>query len=101
MERFGFTELQANAIVEMRLRQLAGLERQKLQNEFDELMKRIAYLQQVLSDTALQYGIIKDELAELKAKYPDARRTKIELIEYIPFLTLSEALIHQANMKVH
>ena len=81
MERFGFTELQANAIVEMRLRQLAGLERQKLQNEFDELMKRIAYLQQVLSDTALQYGIIKDELAELKAKYPDARRTKIEFAE--------------------
>ena len=79
IERFGFTEIQANSIVEMRLRQLTGLERERLQAEYDELQRQIAYLHQVLSDLALQMSIIKDELIELKNKYADSRRTQIEL----------------------
>ena len=77
MERWDFTEVQARAIVEMRLRQLTGLEREKLQNEFDELQKQIEYLRRVLSEYALQMQIIKDELTELKAKYGDERRSHI------------------------
>ncbi|MEN6619622.1 MAG: DNA gyrase subunit A [Rikenellaceae bacterium] len=79
MERFEFSEAQANAIVEMRLRQLTGLERAKLQAEYDELMKLISYIKEVLSDLVLQMKIIKDELNELKEKYGDDRRTTIEL----------------------
>ncbi|MDP3399004.1 MAG: DNA gyrase subunit A [Bacteroidales bacterium] len=78
MERFTFSEAQASAIVEMRLRQLTGLEREKLQGEYDELMKLIAYLNDILSDLTLQMSIIKDELVQLKASYGDARRTVIE-----------------------
>ena len=77
MERWAFTEIQARAIVEMRLRQLTGLEREKLQNEFDELQKQIEYLRRVLSEYSLQMQIIKDELTELKAKYGDERRSHI------------------------
>ena len=79
MERFSFSEIQAGAIVEMRLRQLTGLERAKLQAEYDELKKLIAYLTEILSDIVLQMKIIKDELIELRDKYGDDRRTKIEL----------------------
>ncbi|HCV16375.1 MAG TPA: DNA gyrase subunit A [Rikenellaceae bacterium] len=78
MERFTFSEAQASAIVEMRLRQLTGLEREKLQGEYNELMKLIAYLNDILSDLTLQMSIIKDELIQLKASYGDARRTVIE-----------------------
>ena len=78
MERFEFSEVQATAIVEMRLRQLTGLERAKLQGEYDELMAKIAHLQNLLSDFSLQMQIIKDELNELKNSYGDARRTAIE-----------------------
>ncbi len=78
MERFEFSEVQATAIVEMRLRQLTGLEREKLQSEYDELMKLIAYLNDVLANFSLQMNIIKDELINLKNIYGDARRTKIE-----------------------
>ncbi len=81
MERFSFTEQQASAIVEMRLRQLTGLEREKLQSEYEELEKQIAYLNQILSQVSLQMQIIKDELQELKTKYADPRRTMIELSE--------------------
>ena len=77
MERWDFTEVQARAIVEMRLRQLTGLEREKLQNEFDELQKQIEYLRRVLAEYSLQMQIIKDELTELKAKYGDERRSHI------------------------
>ena len=77
MERWAFTEIQARAIVEMRLRQLTGLEREKLQNEFDELQKQIEYLRRVLAEYSLQMQIIKDELTELKAKYGDERRSHI------------------------
>ena len=77
IERFQFTEAQAAAIVEMRLRQLTGLEREKLQNEYDELMKLINHLKEVLASIELQMGIIKDELVALKAKFGDERRTAI------------------------
>ncbi|MDD3034867.1 MAG: DNA gyrase subunit A [Bacteroidales bacterium] len=79
VERFEFSDIQATAIVEMRLRQLTGLERERLQAEYDELQRQIAYLNQVLSDLTLQMNIIKDELIELKNKYADPRRTQIEL----------------------
>ncbi len=79
MATFGFTEVQATAIVEMRLRQLTGLEREKLQSEYDELMKFVKYCQDVLADEKLQFGIIKDETMEMKEKYGDARRTEIAL----------------------
>ena len=79
METFGFSEAQAVAIVEMRLRQLTGREREKLQSEYDELMKFITYCQNVLADETLQMGIIKDETMEMKEKYGDERRTEIAL----------------------
>ena len=79
MATFGFTDVQATAIVEMRLRQLTGLEREKLQSEYDELMKFVKYCQDVLADEKLQFGIIKDETREMKEKYGDARRTEIAL----------------------
>ena len=78
MQTFAFTEAQATAIVEMRLRQLTGLEREKLQNEYDELMKFIKYCEDVLANESLQYGIIKDETLEMKEKYGDERRTEIK-----------------------
>jgi len=78
MEKWGFTEIQAKAIVEMRLRQLTGLEREKLQNEYDELLKLIKYLQDVLADESLRMGIIKDELQDIKNRYGDDRRSPIE-----------------------
>ena len=76
---FGFSDAQATAIVEMRLRQLTGLEREKLQNEYDELMKFIRYCEDVLANESLQMGIIKDETMEMKEKYGDERRTEIAL----------------------
>ena len=79
MDTFAFTEVQATAIVEMRLRQLTGLEREKLQTEYDELMKFIQYCQDVLANESMQFGIIKDETLEMKEKYGDARRTEIAL----------------------
>ena len=77
--KFGFTEAQAQAIVEMRLRQLTGLEREKLQAEYDDLEKFIAHCQEVLGSEALQLQIVKDECQEMKAKYGDARRSEITL----------------------
>ena len=79
MNTFAFTEIQATAIVEMRLRQLTGLEREKLQSEYDELMKFIKYCEDVLANEDMQFGIIKDETLEMKEKYGDARRTEIAL----------------------
>ena len=76
---FDFSDAQATAIVEMRLRQLTGLEREKLQNEYDELMKFIHYCEEVLANESLQMGIIKDETMEMKEKYGDERRTEIAL----------------------
>ncbi|MBR2298178.1 MAG: DNA gyrase subunit A [Bacteroidales bacterium] len=79
MARFDLSEIQSNAIVEMRLRQLTGLERSRLQNEYDELMKQIAHLTEFLANVSLQMEMIKTELQELKNKYGDPRRTQIEL----------------------
>ena len=78
IERFAFSEIQATAIVEMRLRQLTGLERSKLQAEYDELIKLINHLKEILADFSLQMQIIKDELADLKNRFGDSRRTEIQ-----------------------
>lgn len=77
MDRFGLSELQAQAILDMRLIRLQGLEREKIENEYAELMKKIAYYKSLLADEMLLMGVIKDELLEIKNKYGDKRRTKI------------------------
>ena len=76
-ERFGLSELQTAAILEMRLRQLTGLQREQLMNEHDELVKTIDYLNAVLANVDMQMQIIKDELLEMKEKYGDERRSEI------------------------
>ncbi len=75
MEKFGLSDLQARAILDMTLRRLTGLERDKIREEYDELMKTIEYLKSVLGDETLRMQIIKDELAEVKEKYGDERRS--------------------------
>ena len=77
MERFGLTDIQASAIIDMRLRALTGLERDNLIAERDELERQITYFNSVLTDEALQMQIIRDELLEIKEKYGDERRTEI------------------------
>ncbi len=77
IERFGLSELQAAAIIEMRLRALTGLEHDKLSAEHDELSRQIAYFNDVLSNRDLQMSIIRDELVDIKAKYGDERRSQI------------------------
>ncbi|MBE6031232.1 MAG: DNA gyrase subunit A [Clostridiales bacterium] len=77
MERFELSEIQAQAILDMQLRRLQGLEKEKLQNEYKELKERIAYYESLLADSHLMMGVIKDELLEIKDKYADPRRTKI------------------------
>lgn len=77
MERFGLSDIQSRAIVEMRLRQLTGLEQEKLRSEYNEVMALIEYLKSILDDVNLQMKIIKEELLEIKEKYGDERRTKI------------------------
>ena len=81
MERFGFSEIQAQAILDMRLKTLSGLQREKIEEEYNELMKLIAYLKEVLSSETLVYGIIKDELIEIRDKFGDERLTKIVAAE--------------------
>lgn len=77
MEQYDFSEAQAKAIVEMRLGQLTGLEREKLQSEYDELERFIAECHEILADVSKRMAIIKQETLEIKAKYGDARRTRI------------------------
>lgn len=79
MERFGFDDIQASAIVEMRLRQLTGLEKEKLQAEYDDLEKFIARCREILASDEEQLAIVKQECRELKEKYGDPRRTEITL----------------------
>ena len=81
MERFGLSDKQAQAIVDMRLGRLTGLEREKLEEEYQELMKKIDYFRDVLSKPELVHNIIKEELTELKYKFGDERRTKITIDE--------------------
>lgn len=77
MARFELSEIQARAIVEMRLRQLTGLMQEQLRAEYDEVMKQIAYLEEILSSEELRKTVVKDELIEVKEKYGDARRSEI------------------------
>ena len=81
MERFGLSEIQAQAILDMRLKTLSGLQREKIEDEYNELMKLIAYLKEVLNSETLVYGIIKDELIEIRDKFGDERLTKIVAAE--------------------
>jgi DNA gyrase subunit A len=81
IEKFGFSEVQAQHIVDMRLGQLTGLEREKLQMEYDDLMGKIDYYRKILSDMNLVHSIIKEELTEIREKYGDERRTRIEVDE--------------------
>ena len=77
MERFSLTEIQSRAIVEMRLRQLTGLEQDKLRAEYDEVQKLIAHLNEILANEDLRMSVIKDELIEIKEKYGDGRKSEI------------------------
>ncbi|MBX3163564.1 MAG: DNA gyrase subunit A [Bacteroidetes bacterium] len=77
MSKFGLSEIQARAILDMRLRTLTGLEVEKLKAEYDELMKTIAHLKELLDNEGMRYQIIKDELLEIREKYGDERRTEI------------------------
>ncbi len=77
MMRFGLSEIQAQAILDMRLARLQGLEREKIENEYADLQKMIAYYRRLLEDEKLLMGVIKDELTEIRKKYSDPRRTKI------------------------
>ena len=77
MERFGLSDIQTRAVVEMRLRQLTGMEQDKLRAEYEEVLNLIARLKEILANIELRMQIIKDELIEVKAKYGDARRTQI------------------------
>ena len=77
MENFGLSDTQAQAILDMRLARLQGLEREKIENEYNELMKKIAYYKSLLADEVLLMGVIKDELTEIRDKYGDERRTQI------------------------
>lgn len=77
MEKFALSDLQAQAILEMQLRRLQGLEYEKIEAEYQELLKKIAYLKSILADENLLYGVIKDEITAVRDKYKDDRRTKI------------------------
>jgi len=82
MDRFGLTDVQSQAIVDMRLRTLTGLEREKIENEHKELLARIAELKAILADEKLLLGVIKTEISEISVKYGDERRSVIGFDEY-------------------
>ena len=98
MNRFGLTEIQANAILEMRLRRLTGLEREKIESELAELLEKIAEYKAILASEERILGIIKAELLEIKDKYSDERRTDIDMtaIDYID----DESLIPNDNVVI-
>ena len=81
MERFGLSDIQAQAILDMRLKTLSGLQREKIEDEYNELMKLIAHLREILNSEKLVFDIIKEELLEIKEKYGDERKTKIVAAE--------------------
>ena len=81
MERFAFSDKQAQAILDMRLARLTGLERDKLQAEYDELQKNIAYYRSLLADEGLLMGVIKEEMTEIRNKFADPRRTELTVLE--------------------
>ena len=81
MDRFGLDEIQAQAILDMRLKALQGLDREKLKNEYDELMERINYFLELLADPAKMRALLRDELIEIRDKFGDERKTEIQEIE--------------------
>ncbi len=81
MDRFGLDDIQAQAILDMRLKALQGLDREKLQNEYDELMERINYYLELLSDPAKMRAVLREELIEIRDKFGDERKTEIQEIE--------------------
>ena len=81
MDRFGLDDVQAQAILDMRLKALQGLDREKLQNEFDELQKKIEYFNQLLASQEMLRGVLKEELIAIRDKYGDERRTEIQELE--------------------
>ncbi|MBP3759009.1 MAG: DNA gyrase subunit A, partial [Firmicutes bacterium] len=81
MERFGLSEIQSKAILDMQLRRLQGLEREKITAEYEELIKKIAYYNELLNDVHKLMGVVKDELLEVKKKWGDKRKTKIQADE--------------------
>ena len=81
MERFGLDDVQAQAILDMQLKRLQGLEKEKLETEFAELEKKIAYYNQLLSDEEMLRGVLKDELIQIRDKYGDDRKTEIGFVE--------------------
>lgn len=95
--KFGLSDIQARAILDMTLRRLTGLERDKIKDEFDELMKQIDYLNSILADEGLRMQIIKDELQEMKDKYGDARRT---LIVHSAAEMMTEDFIEDENVVI-
>ena len=97
MERFGLTDVQAQAIVDMRLRALTGLEREKIENEYAELMKKIEELKAILADRKLLLGVIKKEILVISEKYGDERRTHIG---YDEFDISMEDLIPRENVVI-
>ena len=98
MSRFGLSEIQCDAILEMKLRRLTGLEKEKIENELNDLLKRIEELRAILASDEKVLGIIRDELLEIKAKYADERRTHIDMtaVEYIE----DESLIPEENIMI-
>lgn len=98
IKRFGFSEIQANAILELKLRRLTGLERDKIENELAELLKLIEELRSILASEEKVLSIIKEELLEIKTKYADERRTTIDMtaIEYIE----DESLIPEQDIMI-
>ncbi len=98
ISRFGFSEIQANAILELKLRRLTGLEREKIEEELNELLAKIEYLRSILASEEKVLAIIKEELIEIKNKYSDDRRTAIDMtaIDYIE----DESLIPEENIVV-
>ncbi|MBQ6901706.1 MAG: DNA gyrase subunit A [Oscillospiraceae bacterium] len=106
MDTFGMSEVQAQAVLDMRLARLQGLEREKIDNEYNELMKKIAYCKEVLESDALVAGILKDELCVIKEKYGDARRTEIvpiddeiDIEDLIPVEDCAYTLTHRGYIK--
>ena len=98
MDRFGLTEIQTEAILEMRLRRLTGLEKEKILNELDELLKKITEYKAVLADDQLVLNIIKEELTEIKDKYSDERRTYIDMTA-VDFID-DESLIPEEDIMI-
>lgn len=97
MERFNLSEVQAKAIVDMRLRRLQGLEREKIENEYQEIMKLISYLEELLADETKLMAIIREDLLRIKKQYGDERRTKISInpdeIDYEDLIEEDEVIV--------